>query len=87
MLERFIPDEAVAAGTEQLVSLFPRTSWPIERTYLGLTDYPHRNEAEMRAEEPAGSGLAYRPDVFHRGVRRTDPDGASRRGIPDSCHR
>ena len=49
---------------------------PVERTYLSPTDYAHLYEAEVPASGPAGSILAYRPDVYHRGVRMTAPDSA-----------
>jgi ectoine hydroxylase-related dioxygenase (phytanoyl-CoA dioxygenase family) len=44
---------------------------PVERTYLSLTDYGHLYDAEVPAEGAAGTVLAYRPDVYHRGVRMT----------------
>jgi hypothetical protein len=48
----------------------------VERTYLGPDDYPDLYGAEVPASGPAGSILAYRPDVYHRGVRMTAPGAA-----------
>jgi hypothetical protein len=49
---------------------------PTERTYLSLTDYAELYQAEVPASGRAGSILAYRPDVYHRGVRMTAPGAA-----------
>ena len=46
---------------------------PVERTYLSLTDYSELYGAEVPAAGSAGSVLAYRSDVYHRGVRMTTP--------------
>lgn len=48
----------------------------VERTYLSQTDYADLYAAEVPASGPAGSILAYRPDVYHRGVRMTAPRAA-----------
>jgi hypothetical protein len=44
---------------------------PVERMYLHLTEYASLYEAEVPASGPAGSVLAYRPDVYHRGTAMT----------------
>jgi hypothetical protein len=49
---------------------------PVERTYLSLSDYADLYDAEVPAVGPAGSVLAYRPDVYHRGIRMTAPRSA-----------
>jgi hypothetical protein len=49
---------------------------PIERTYLSLSDYGDLYDAEVPAAGAAGSVLAYRPDVYHRGVRMSAPRSA-----------
>jgi ectoine hydroxylase-related dioxygenase (phytanoyl-CoA dioxygenase family) len=72
----YLSDVAADTGATRMVSRRQTGAIPIERTYLSLTDYPHLYEAEVPAEGPAGSVLAYRPDVFHRGVRMTAPASA-----------
>ncbi len=41
---------------------------PVERTYLDLNEYASLYALEVPASGPAGSVLAYRPDVYHRGT-------------------
>jgi hypothetical protein len=50
---------------------------PVERTYLGLDEYAALYAAEQPASGPAGSVLAYRPDVYHRGTSLSE-EGAAR---------
>jgi hypothetical protein len=77
-LELFVYLSDVTADTAatRMVSRRLTGDIPVERTYLGVTDYPHLYQAEVPAEGAAGSVLAYRPDVFHRGVRMTAPASA-----------
>ena len=49
---------------------------PVERTYLSVDEYADLYAAEVPAAGPAGSVLAYRPDVYHRGVAITEPGTA-----------
>ena len=49
---------------------------PVERTYLSPRTTRRCTQAEVPASGPAGSVLAYRPDVYHRGVRMTAPRAA-----------
>jgi hypothetical protein len=72
----YLSDVTVDTGATRMVSRRLTGDVPIERTYLSLRDYPHLYEAEVPAEGPAGSVLAYRPDVFHRGVRMAAPASA-----------
>ena len=69
-LELFVYLSDVTADTAatRMVSRRLTGDIPIERTYLSLSEYRHLYEAEVPAEGPAGSVLAYRPDVYHRGV-------------------
>jgi ectoine hydroxylase-related dioxygenase (phytanoyl-CoA dioxygenase family) len=69
----YLSDVTADTGATRMVSRRLTRDIPIERTYLSLMDYRHLYEAEVPAEGPAGSVLAYRPDVFHRGVRITAP--------------
>jgi len=49
---------------------------PVERTYLGLDEYAPLYDAEEPASGPAGSVLAYRPDVYHRGTSLSEKGAA-----------
>ena len=77
-LELFVYLSDVSADTAatRLVSRGLTSEIPIERTYLSVGEYRHLYEAEMPAVGGAGSVLAYRPDVYHRGVRMTAPASA-----------
>jgi hypothetical protein len=66
----YLSDVSETAGT-RMVSRQLTTGVPTERTYLSTTEYAHLYRAEVPASAPAGSILAYRPDVYHRGVRMT----------------
>ena len=48
----------------------------LQLTPLSPDDAPELYAAEVSAAGPKGSYLAYRPDVFHRGVNLTRPGGA-----------
>jgi hypothetical protein len=64
----YLSDVSESAGT-RLVSRRLTTGIPTERTYLSPVEYADLYAAEVPAAGPAGSILAYRPDVYHRGVR------------------
>lgn len=72
----YLTDVSADTAATRVVSRRLTGAIPVERTYLSVTDYPHLYEAEVPAEGTAGSVLAYRPDVFHRGVRMTAPASA-----------
>jgi ectoine hydroxylase-related dioxygenase (phytanoyl-CoA dioxygenase family) len=72
----YLSDVTADSGATRMVSRRLTGDIPIERTYLSLTDYAHLYAAEAPAEGAAGSVLAYRPDVFHRGVRMSAPNAA-----------
>jgi hypothetical protein len=72
----YLNDVTPAKAATRMVSRGLTTGIPIERTYLSPADYAHLYEAEVPASGPAGSILAYRPDVYHRGVRMTEPGAA-----------
>ena len=69
----YLSDVTAEVGATRMVSRRLTGAIPIERTYLSMTEYGHLYDAEVPAEGPAGSVLAYRPDVFHRGVRLSAP--------------
>ena len=72
----YLSDVTAETGATRMVSRRLTRDIPIERTYLSLTYYRHLYGAEVPAEGAAGSVLAYRPDVYHRGVRITAPRSA-----------
>jgi hypothetical protein len=72
----YLSDVTADTGATRVVSRRLTGDIPIERTYLSLTEYGHLYEAEVPAVGPAGSVLAYRPDVYHRGVRISAPASA-----------
>jgi ectoine hydroxylase-related dioxygenase (phytanoyl-CoA dioxygenase family) len=77
-LEMFIylSDVTPESGATRVVSRHLTPDIPVERTYLSQTEYADLYAAEVPAVGPAGSILAYRPDVYHRGVRMTAPRSA-----------
>jgi hypothetical protein len=72
----YLSDVTPEKAATRMVSRRLTTGIPVERTYLSTIDYRHLYEAEVPASGPAGSILAYRPDVYHRGVRMTAPGAA-----------
>jgi hypothetical protein len=72
----YLSDVTPARAATRMVSRGLTTDIPTERTYLSPADYAHLYQAEVPASGPAGSILAYRPDVYHRGVRMTEPGAA-----------
>ena len=69
----YLSDVTPETGATRVVSRRLTPDIPVERTYLSQTDYADLYAAEVPASGPAGSILAYRPDVYHRGVRMTAP--------------
>jgi hypothetical protein len=72
----YLSDVTPTTAATRVVSRELTGDIPVERTYLSLNDYGHLYQAEEPASGPAGSILVYRPDVFHRGVRMTEPKAA-----------
>jgi hypothetical protein len=72
----YLSDVTAETGATRVVSRRLTPDIPVERTYLSQTDYAELYAAEVPASGPAGSILAYRPDVYHRGVRMTKPRSA-----------
>jgi hypothetical protein len=76
-LELFVYlSDVTADAATRMVSRRLTGHIPVERTYLSLTDYRDLYDAEIPAAGAAGTVLAYRPDVYHRGVRMTAPRSA-----------
>ena len=72
----YLSDVTPESGATRVVSRHLTPDIPVERTYLSQTEYADLYAAEVPAVGPAGSILAYRPDVYHRGVRMTAPRSA-----------
>ncbi len=72
----YLSDVTPEKAATRMVSRRLTTGIPVERTYLSAVDYADLYAAEVPASGPAGSILAYRPDVYHRGVRMTAPGAA-----------
>ena len=72
----YLSDVTPETGATRMVSRRLTPDIPVERTYLSQTDYADLYAAEVPASGAAGSILAYRPDVYHRGVRMTAPGTA-----------
>ena len=72
----YLSDVTPETGATRVVPRHMTSDLPVERTYLSPADYPDLYAAEVPASGPAGSVLAYRPDVYHRGVRMTAPGTA-----------
>jgi hypothetical protein len=67
----YLSDVTPETGATRIVSLPMTADIPVERTYLSPAEYADLYAAEVPASGPAGTILAYRPDVYHRGVRMT----------------
>ena len=72
----YLSDVTLETGATRVVSMQKTQGIPVNRTYLSVDDYADLYSAEVPASGPAGSVLAYRPDVYHRGVRMTAPGTA-----------
>jgi hypothetical protein len=77
-LETFIYLNDVSArnGATRLVSRTRTEAIPVEQHTLNLEDYGHLYEDPGQAAGPAGSVVAYGPDVYHRSVDVTEPGQA-----------
>jgi hypothetical protein len=72
----YLSDVTAETGATRIVPREMTSGIPVERMYLAPADYRDLYGAEVPASGPAGSILAYRPDVYHRGVRMTAPGAA-----------
>jgi len=72
----YLSDVTPETAATRMVSRRLTPHIAVERTYLSPAEYPDLYAAEVPASGPAGSILAYRPDVYHRGVRLTAPRSA-----------
>jgi ectoine hydroxylase-related dioxygenase (phytanoyl-CoA dioxygenase family) len=69
----YLTDVAVEDGATRFVSRRRTAHIPVERHTLNYVDYAELYDDPGNAAAPAGSIVAYRPDVYHRSVDVTDP--------------
>ena len=69
----YLTDVTAADGATRMVSVRRTTDIPVERHTLSYTGYPDLYDDPGIAAGPAGSIVAYRPDVFHRSVDVAGP--------------
>ncbi len=72
----YLSDVTPETAATRIVSRRLTQNIPIERTYLSFGEYATLYDSEVPASGPAGSVLAYRPDVYHRGTGLTSEDEA-----------
>jgi hypothetical protein len=72
----YLSDVTPDTAATRIVSRRLTHGFPVERTYLSLDEYAAIYDAEKPASGPAGSVLAYRPDVYHRGTAMRTPERA-----------
>jgi len=72
----YLSDVTPETAATRIVPLGLTGGIPTERTYLDLAEYADIYAAEVPASGPAGTVLAYRPDVYHRGTALRAPDSA-----------
>ena len=73
----YLTDVSPANGATRMVSRRRTADIEVERHTLTFTDYADLYDDPGVASGPAGSIVAYRPDVYHRSVDLTEP-GARR---------
>jgi ectoine hydroxylase-related dioxygenase (phytanoyl-CoA dioxygenase family) len=69
----YLTDVTAADGATRFVSWQKTKGIPVERHTLNYVDYADLYDDPSDASAPAGSIVAYRPDVYHRSADFTDP--------------
>jgi hypothetical protein len=69
----YLTDVTAADGATRLVSLRRTAGIPVEQHTLSYTEFPELYDDPGVAAGPAGSIVAYRPDVYHRSVDVAGP--------------
>ncbi len=69
----YLTDVALEDGATRFVSRRRTSGIPVERHTLNYVDYADLYDDEGHGAAPAGSVVAYRPDVYHRSVDVNDP--------------
>ena len=72
----YLSDVTRANGATRFVSRTRTAGVPAEQHTLGYAEYPELYDDDGDASAPAGSVVAYRPDVYHRSVDFSDPTGS-----------
>jgi ectoine hydroxylase-related dioxygenase (phytanoyl-CoA dioxygenase family) len=68
----YLTDVTPEDGATRFVSWQRTKDIPVERHTLNYVDYADLYEHSVAASAPAGSVVAYRPDVYHRSADHTD---------------
>jgi hypothetical protein len=69
----YLTDVDERNGATRMVSRRLTADIPVGRHTLNMDDYPSLYDEPGTANGPAGSVVAYRPDVYHRSVDWTEP--------------
>jgi hypothetical protein len=69
----YLSDVTAADGATRMVSRTRTAHIPIEQHTLSYAEFPDLYDDSGIAEGPAGSIVAYQPDVYHRSVDLTEP--------------
>jgi ectoine hydroxylase-related dioxygenase (phytanoyl-CoA dioxygenase family) len=69
----YLTDVAEEDGATRFVSWQKTKDIPVEQHTLNYEEYAELYEDRSMAAAPAGSVVAYRPDVYHRSVDHRDP--------------
>jgi hypothetical protein len=69
----YLTDVTLEDGATRLVSRQKTKDIPVERHTLNYVDYADLYDDPGNAAAPAGSIIAYRPDVYHRSVDVEEP--------------
>jgi ectoine hydroxylase-related dioxygenase (phytanoyl-CoA dioxygenase family) len=69
----YLTDVTTECGATRFVSWQQTKDIPVERHTLNYVDYADLYADPSNAAAPAGSVVAYRPDVYHRSTDFTDP--------------
>jgi hypothetical protein len=72
----YLNDVGPENGATHFVSRRRTLSIPVERHTLSFEEFPSLYDDPADASAPAGSIIAYRPDVYHRSSDFTDPTQA-----------
>jgi hypothetical protein len=72
----YLNDVSARNGATRFVSRTQTETIPVEQHTLNLDDFSRLYDQPGEAAGPAGSVVAYRPDVYHRSVDITEPGQA-----------